>query len=63
MFLLLSFLVLREEESKGHYMSVGLCVALMMLEVRAVQNALGWKFTDFSFDVVELDHPAWNEAG
>jgi hypothetical protein len=33
LFLLLSFVFLREEDSRGHYMSVGLCVALMMLEV------------------------------
>jgi hypothetical protein len=32
-FLLASFAVLKEEESRGHYMSVGLCLALMMLEV------------------------------
>lgn len=40
-FLLLSFLFLREEESKGHYMSVGLCVALMMLEVGKTRFGFG----------------------
>ena len=49
-FLLGSFAVLREGESRGHYMSVGLCVALMMLEVSSEDLFGGWGGWDWAND-------------
>jgi len=38
-FLLLSFALLSEEKSQRHYMSVGLCISLILLEVRSILDA------------------------
>ena len=55
-FLLLSFAVLREEESRGHYMSVGLCVALCLLEVSGSTRGEGR-------DVDELGRQLYADTG
>ena len=59
--------MLREGESRGHYMSVGLCVALMMLEVSSEDLFGGWGGWDWANDgffggIVEFYYSAWDEA-
>lgn len=41
-FLLATFAVLPEELSHRHYLSVGLCLALMMIEVRCGRSPVFW---------------------
>ena len=63
-FLLLTFAVLPVEKGQRHYLSIGLCVSLMLLEVSTVYEA--WE-SDGSvlmgmLDLAEFRHPAWNET-